>query len=136
MKNITLKNRESIGYKTRWVFTVRGPDGKIKSESVYENIIPTVARQQLAKILSANTTTLAEGRIQFQELGTGTTAPANSYTGLETPSGATRKPISSASFLSNVLNVFAFWAAGEATGTWFEFATFINGTIASNSGVI
>lgn len=136
MKNYICKPTETIGYETKWVFTVRDANGKIKSQKTYHNIIPTIAREQLTKILSANVTALSETKIQFQELGTGVTPPSNADTGLETPSGATRKPISSTSYSANVLNVFAFWAAGEATGSWTEFATFIDGTIASNSGIL
>jgi hypothetical protein len=34
------------------------------------------------------------------------------------------------------MTITSFWAAGEATGTWREFGTFINGTGTTNSGVL
>lgn len=102
----------------------------------YENLIPTVARQQIAKALSANITAVAEIKITHQELGTSTQAPANGDTGLILPTASTRKVISSLAFSTNKVTVTAFWAAGEATGTWREFGTFINGTATSNSGVL
>ena len=103
---------------------------------VYKNIIPTVSRQQIAKALAGSITLAAEIKVNFQELGTGTNAPANGDTGLQTPTGTTRKALSSAGFSANQLNLTSFWAVGEATGTWREFGSFINGTSTSNSGVL
>lgn len=103
----------------------------------YHNIIPTVAREAIAKALSAGIAGVAEIAINYQELGTGTTAPANGDTGLETPAGGTtRKVISSCAYSANKLEITCFWSAGEATGTWKEMATFINGTGTTNSGTL
>ncbi len=102
----------------------------------YKNIIPTVSRQQIAKALAGSITLAAEIKVNFQELGTGTNAPANGDTGLQTATGSTRKALSSAGFSANQLNLTSFWAVGEATGTWREFGSFINGTSTSNSGVL
>lgn len=101
-----------------------------------KNIIPTVSRQQICKALGGFITSEADIKISHQELGTGTTAPANGDTGLETPTGATRAAISSLGYASNQLNLTAFWAAAGATGTWREFGSFMNGTMVSNSGVL
>lgn len=109
--------------------------GAIK-KIVYHNIIPTVSRQQICKALSNNIAAVSEISVNYQELGTGTTTPANGDTGLQTPSGATRKAVSSRTYSSNQLNITAFWAATEATGTWREFASFMSGSLTSNSGVI
>lgn len=98
------------------------------------NIIPTVAREAIAKALSAQIASKAEIAINYQQLGTGTTAPANTDIGLETPSAGTRKVISSLGYSANLLTITCFWAAGEATGSWKEMCTFINGTATSNSG--
>lgn len=102
----------------------------------YHNLIPTVCRQQIAKALSGGIATVTEIKITHQELGTSTQAPANSDTGLITPTGSTRKIVSSMAYSSNQLNLTSFWAAGEATGTWREFGLFINGTATSNSGTL
>ncbi len=102
----------------------------------YKNIIPTVARQQVAKALTGNIASTTEIKITHQELGTGTNTPANADTGLQTPTGSTRKSVSSTAYSANQINITAFWAATEATGTWREFASFINGTGTSNSGVL
>ncbi len=102
----------------------------------YHNIIPTVSRQQIGKALSGNITLVTEIKITHQELGTGTATPANTDVGLQTPSGSTRKNISSLAYSLNQMNIASFWAAGEATGTWTEYAVFMNGSGTSNSGVI
>ena len=98
----------------------------------YHNIVPTVARAQVAKALTANIASVNEVKITHQELGTGTNTPANTDTGLQTPSSGTRKVISSLAYSNNVIALTCFWSAGEATGTWKECATFIDG----NSGNI
>lgn len=113
-----------------------GRIGREYQKIVYKNIIPTVSRQQIAKALAGSITLAAEIKVNFQELGTGTNAPANGDTGLQTPTGSTRKALSSAGFSANQLNLTSFWAVGEATGTWREFGSFINGTSTSNSGVL
>jgi hypothetical protein len=144
---------EKVGMKGEWDFYIT-PDGipltlaelaLIRAGQAigrafrhvhYSNIIPTVSRQQIAKAITSNLTTLTEIEITHQELGTGTTAPANGDTGLQTPSAGTRKSISSMAYSANVMNFTSFWAATEATGTWREFCLFINGTGTSNSGTV
>lgn len=145
---------ETIGLQGLWDFFVVHDGGTLDDaeksairagESIgravdwhhYKNIIPTVGRQRIAYILSGAAASLAECEINYQELGTGTSTPANGDTGLQTPAGGTtRKLISSGSYSSNVMTITSFWAAGEATGTWREFGTFINGTGTTNSGVL
>ena len=100
------------------------------------NIVPTVSRTAIAAALAGQLSTLSEIEINYQELGTGTTAPSNSDTDLETPSAGTRKVVSSISQSLNVISITSFWAVTEATGTWKEFSLFINGTGTSNSGTL
>lgn len=103
----------------------------------YSNIIPTISRTQILKALANQLAGISDIVINYQELGTGTNTPSNSDTGLQTPAGGTtRKLISSMAVSGIQMNVTSFWAAGEATGTWREFATFIKGTATSNSGTI
>lgn len=145
--------KEAFGFKARWRGYVTDDGRELSADELSQlrigktlagvtlafdvsNIVPTVGREAIAKALAAQIASEAEIAINYQELGTGVTAPANGDTGLETPDGSTRKVISSLGYSANLLTITAFWAAGEATGTWREFATFINGTGASNSGVI
>jgi urate oxidase len=119
-----------------WNFKIKNQDTGEERVFVYKNLIPTVSRQQIAKALSGNIAGVTEIKITHQEMGTSTQAPANGDTGLITPTASTRKTISSLAYSSNQLSVTAFWAAGEATGTWREFGCFVNGTATSNSGVL
>lgn len=142
--------KDKVGIKGVWDFFVGDFfgddfDREAAKEGLYpwirwvrvNNIIPTVGRARLAYILSGQAASLAECEINYQELGTGTSTPANSDTGLQTPAGGTtRKLISSASNSANIMTITSFWAAGEATGTWREFGTFINGTGTTNSGIL
>jgi hypothetical protein len=100
------------------------------------NIVPTVSRTAMAAALAGQYSLISQIIINYQELGTGTNPPANSDTGLQTPSAGTRKVVSSISQSLNVISITSFWAATEATGTWREFSLFINGTATSNSGTV
>lgn len=104
--------------------------------AVYENLVTTAGKTLLAKAVASGLATTNEAVINYQELGSGTTAPAYSDTGLQTPTGATRKAITSLAYSANVVSITAFWAVGEATGTHKEFGTFIGGTSTSNSGTL
>ena len=126
----------AFGRSAYLAFVERGVQAGLIRKVHYSNIIPTVSRQQMCKALTNNIASVAEIAINYQELGTGTTTPANGDTGLQTPSAGTRKSISSSAYSSNQANFTSFWAATEATGTWREFALFINGTGTSNSGTI
>lgn len=117
-----------------WWITQHDRFGNVVSRTLYSNIITTVAKTRITEALAGQMSAIAEIELNYQELGTGTTAPVAGDTGLETPTGSTRKLLSSAASSSNQLNVVAFWSAGEATGTHREYGTFINGTGVSNSG--
>ena len=100
------------------------------------NIVPTVSRTAMAAALAGQFSDIAEIEINYQELGTGTTPPANNDSELETPEPTTRKLVSSISQSLNIISITSFWAATEATGTWREFSLFMNGTASSNSGTL
>lgn len=98
------------------------------------NVILTLTASLIAAALNNELVATTDMAINYQELGTGTTAPDAGDTGLETPSAGTRKAVSSIARSNNVLVITSFWDVGEATGTWKEFVLFINGTATSNSG--
>ena len=102
----------------------------------YTNVITTAGRQKVNKALAGTISTVSEIKINYEELGTGTTTPAAGDTGLETPAASTRQTISSLGESGSQLNITSFWAAGSATGTWKEYGCFINGTSTSNSGTL
>lgn len=128
-------DHEKIGIKGHWKFTIRdAKTGKIKRVQEYENLIPTVGRAQLAKALEAALAAIGEIEINFTSLGTGTTAPSNGDTTLETETF--RKAVASLTSASNVLFVTAFYTAPEVTGTFREAGVHINGTGAVDSGIL
>lgn len=136
MKNLSQFN-EGMKVVGIWKFTIRdAKTGEIKRIQTYKNIIPTVSRTQMTKALAADLSAIADIEINFHELGTGATAPANGDTGLETPDASTRGIISSTASSANQLNIVAFFSAGIAVGTFLEFGTFMNGTGTSNSGTL
>lgn len=136
MKNLSKQFNESVEMVGKWIITVRDPQGNIVSQKTIHNIVTTAGRNLIAKSLAQELSVIGDIEMSHQELGAGTTTPAVGDTGLETPTGSTRKIITSTASSGKQLNVTAFWAAGEATGTHEEFGTFINGTGASNSGTI
>ena len=86
---------ESAGRAAYLAFIDAGVASGLIRKVHYSNIIPTVSRQQICKAITGNIATVTEIKVTHQELGTGTTAPANGDTGLQTPSAGTRKSISS-----------------------------------------
>ncbi|RME52933.1 hypothetical protein D6783_03340 [Candidatus Woesearchaeota archaeon] len=102
----------------------------------YTNVITTAGRQKVNEALAGSISAASEAKINYEELGTGTTTPAASDTGLETPDASTRQTISSLGVSGSQLNITSFWSAGSATGTWKEYGCFINGTSTSNSGTL
>jgi len=103
---------------------------------VYEfsNLIPTVGRNNVAKALAGDLSSIAEAEINFTSLGTDGTAPANGDTklGVET----FRKAVASTTSSGNQLFVTAFYTAPEVSGTFSEAGLHINGTGAADSGIL
>ncbi len=132
-KNI--KEKERTGIKGHWKFTIRdAKTGAIKRVQEFENLIPTVGRAQIAKALEAALAGISEIEINFTSLGTGSTAPANGDTILETE--VFRKAVASLTSSSNQLFVTAFYTAGEVSGTFAEAGIHINGTGSPDSGIL
>jgi len=105
---------------------------KIKRVYEYKNLVVTVGRAVIAERLAQiNTNSL---NIDFAELGTGTTAPANGDTALETP--VFRKATSSATSATKQAFLSFFFTALEVSGTFREIATWIDGSITIGTGVM
>jgi hypothetical protein len=126
--------KERVAAHGSWLITVRDERGEVVHQERRNNMVVKSGLACVAAALGNDLTSLTGVQLNYQELGTGTTAPAFANTGLETPDASTRKLLNSSSHADNVVYVTAFWAAGEATGTWEEFGLFINGTATSNSG--
>lgn len=82
------------------------------------------------RLAGTNTYTL---NITHGEIGTGSTAPALTNTGLAT--GTTRRVTESASVSNNIVTLRFFFAdAVLANGTYNEFGTFVDGTATLGTG--
>jgi len=130
-----IKQNEGLKLHGVWRFTIRdAATGKIKRVQEYKNLIPTIGRRQIAKGLSGGFIVVAEAAINFTSLGSGTNAPANGDTQLQTE--VFRKTVASNTFSANQLFVTAFYTATEAVGTHREAGLHINGTVTVNSGIL
>jgi len=129
-----MQTKELVSLKGIWKFTLRDVVTGAVRVLEYENLIPTVGRQQIAKALSGGTSTAAEIKINYTSLGSGLTAPANGDTQLQTE--VFRKLVASGTFSSNQLFITAFYTAAEAVGTHKEAGLHINGTASANSGIL
>lgn len=145
--DIKIKEENKMGFKGVWKFTKREAIdckehggygvcqcGAIKSVQEYDNIIPTAGRSIVAEALSGGLGAIADIEINFTSLGTGSTAPANGDTTLETETF--RKAVASSTFSSNQLFITAFYTAPEVSGTFAEAGVHINGTASVDTGTL
>ena len=119
--------------RQNFTFTVRDAEtGEIKRITKYHNLVVTVGRSVIAQRLAGDNTNSLN--VDFGELGSGVTAPANGDTTLETPT--IRKATASATSASNKAFLSYFFLAAEAIGTHKEFGTFIDGTSTIGTGIL
>lgn len=125
---------DKITLKGLWKFTIRDKKtGKIKRVQTYENIIPTVGRTMIANNL-ANVSPTNNMLVNYFAVGTGTTAPANGDTALETE--VYRNEIASRTNGNNVAYFTGFIAAAEDDGTYREAGLFCDASATPDSGVL
>jgi len=106
--------------------------GEIVSVYRHKNLVALVGLSVVAQRLANNlANTLV---INYGALGTDTTAPTQADTQLGTE--VFRKAPLSQSDDDNVCNIGFFYTAGEVSGTFREFGTFIDGTGSANTGVL
>lgn len=118
-----------------YLFTIRDSQtGEIKRRNLQFNLIPTVGRAVIANQLTSASPSPASPRINYTTLGTGTNAPANADTQLQTETY--RKAVASQTNASNVAYCTAFYTAEEVSGTFREAGMVINGTGTANSGTL
>lgn len=118
-----------------YLFTIRDAvTNVIIRRSMAFNLIPTVGRAAIANHLTDPSPSPTSLRINFTALGSGSTAPANGDTTLETETF--RKAVASQTNLNNVAFATAFYTASEAVGTHNEAGLFIGATITPDSGTL
>lgn len=129
-----MENSSTISLKGVYHFTVRdAATGAIKREYHYENIVPTVGRAMLANQLT-DTTPTNNPWITHCALGSGTNAPANGDTTLQTETY--RNAIASITNSNNIAYATGFFSASETSGTYREAGIFSAGTGSANTGVL
>jgi len=129
-----MKKEETICLKGHYKFTIRDAiTNEILRVYNYSNIIPTVGRAMLANNLTDATPT-DDPRINYVALGTGTNAPANADTALQTETY--RNTVASQTNSNNIAYCTGFFSATETSGTFRECGLFANGTGAADSGVL
>jgi len=105
--------------------------GVIQGHLRKHNLIATVGRNVLARLLAGDTT--YSGQINYGCLGTSSTAPNNNDTQLGTE--VYRKLFAShTTDGNNVAYIDFFYAASDTNGTYQEFGSFIDGTASANTG--
>lgn len=134
-----MHSRKLVGERPQmkgvWTITIRdAATGAIKRKYVFENLIPTVGRNNVAKALAGDLSAISEAEVNFTSLGTDATAPTNGDTKLGTETF--RKAVASATSSSNQLFVTAFYTAPEVSGTFSEAGLHIDGTGATDSGIL
>lgn len=131
--NLQLKEKESTTFKGHYKFTLKDINTGEEQVFEYDNLIPTVGRTLIANNLTA---AVPDNSIRLNKaaLGTGTNAPANGDTQLQTETY--RNDLASRTNADNVAYVTAFFNATEVTGTFREAGIFANGGSGANTGVL
>lgn len=120
-----MKIKDQIKIKGHLKFTLKDIfTGKIRVFE-YDNLITTAGRQMLADNLT-NSSPDNTPRINWVSLGSGTTAPANGDTALETFTYA--NAIASETNSANIAYFTGFFDATETTGTYKEAGLFADST--------
>lgn len=100
---------------------------------VFENLVPTVCRTMIANNL-IDSTPDNEMVVEYIALGSGTNAPANGDTTLDTEQY--RNIVASKTNSSNVAYVSGFFSATECNGTYYEAGIFADATATTSSGIL
>jgi hypothetical protein len=114
---------------------VRQLNAMCKTEVVViENIIPTVGRAAIANALTDSSPSPSSLLISHMALGSGTNAPANADTTLQTETY--RNAIASLTNSSNIAYATGFFSTTETSGTYREVGLFIAGSGTANTGTL
>jgi len=129
-----MERNEGMRLEGIWKFTFEDVNTGKKRIYEYRNLIPTVARAAIANHLTDVSPSPTSLRINFSAIGSGTNAPANGDTTLQTETF--RKAIASQTNLNNVAFATAFYTASEAVGTHKEAGLFLGATATPDSGTL
>lgn len=113
---------------------VIGPDGEVKFEKTYKNLIVQAGRTAIADRLT-NATPDSSLLVGYIAVGTGATAPADGDTALETETA--RKAVASKTHAADVAAIATTFNATEIpTSTLKEVGLFIEGTASADTGTL
>ena len=124
------KLREYVKTKDVFYLELLKSMGFLIEHTEQKNLITTVGREVMARLLTGETT--YSGEINYGALGSGTTTPANADTTLDTET--VRFLTSAQAYDENIAYVDFFIEAGTATGTHEEFGNFIDGAAGADTG--
>jgi hypothetical protein len=123
--------RTALRYGRQNVIKQLEAQGIIERHYAAHNLVATVGRNVLARLLTGDTT--YSGQINYGALGSSSTTPNNSDTQLGTE--VYRKLYAShTTDGNNIAYVDFFYAATDTNGTYNEFGNFIDGTASANTG--
>jgi hypothetical protein len=97
---------------------VTGPDGKVKEEQEFKNLVVTTGKNFIASRMKDTT----DAAMSHMGIGTGTTAAAAGDTALETQAG--RVSLTSTTVTTNSVAYVATFPAGTGTGAITEAGIF------------
>ncbi len=107
---------------------------KVLRVHLFHNIVPTVGRAAIAMHLSNVTPSPSTLMANYSAVGTGTDAPDNADTTLQTETA--RTVVASRTNSSNVAYITGFFGATDVSGTLREAALFIAGTASADTGTL
>jgi hypothetical protein len=125
--------KEQVSMKGSYRFTKRDVYNRVIAMYFADNIIPTVGRTNIANNL-ANSSPTNLMLCKYLAVGTGTNAPDNADTTLQTETY--RNQIASRTNASNVAYITGFLSATETSGTFREAGIFCDGSGSANTGVL
>jgi len=120
MSFIELEDKIKVKGQLIMIFT-NVKTGKVR-KYVYKNMFLNYGKYAIAQRMAGDSDA---GEITYCALGTGTTAPAKTNTGLQTEHA--RKLISGREYLNEVFTGTTYFTTSEANGTLREAALFGNG---------
>lgn len=108
--------------------------GKVKRVKMFHNLLPTVGRALIAAHLGTSSPSPSSLLVNYSAVGTGTNAPANGNTTLQTETA--RTVVASRTSSSNIAYISGFYGATDVSGALKEAGLFIGATATANSGTL
>lgn len=115
-KSVQSKSQDFLSVKGHIHVQLIGPDGEIKEERNFDNLVTTAGKAHIADQLSSSP---GQSAMSHYAIGSGTTNPAVGDTALETE--LARVTLDSRTDSSNEVTYVATFSAGTGTGAVTEY---------------